>query len=405
MVTSKSDEPVGPAVILGLSRIFRKDFDPVQSSDSSVRPSGRVVDPEVTMQNMLMIYYWAVTVGSVMPIATTNIEKRSGFWLAFLVPGILYFILPGVLAATYYFKLIKMPPMQRSVVADAWRALQIACKAAGVRTLLTEGPAWNAARPSSTQTFAWDSTFVDELRRTRAAFKFFCFLPVYIIVDTGLTTLFVNMAAGMTTDGVPNDLLTGFNALVQVITIPILNFFVYPLFRRWGINFSPLRRIMFGFALTSVSMIVGAVLQWRVYETSPCGYSASKCAIGTGVSPLSLWSQLPLYGLPGIAGVFINVTGYELSINLAPQRMKAVIFAAQLFFVALASAAAAAASPSFHDPHLIWPFVGLAVANALAIPVAYFVLHDIDKEQKAVFELPILVPATSSDPNADEEKR
>ena len=105
-------------------------------------------------------------------------------------------------------------------------------------------------------------------------------------------------------------------------------------------------------AYTKRTPVIGAILQWRVYELSPCGYSASKCTIGTGVSPLSLWSQLPLYGLPGIAGVFINVTGYELSINLAPQRMKAVIFAAQLFFVALASAAAAAASPSFHDPHL-----------------------------------------------------
>ena len=50
----------------------------------------------------------------------------------------------------------------------------------------------------------------------------------------------------------------------------------------------------------------------------------------------------------------------------------------------------------------IWPFVGLAVANALAIPIAYFVLHDIDKEQKAVFELPVLV---SPDATADEEKR
>ena len=50
----------------------------------------------------------------------------------------------------------------------------------------------------------------------------------------------------------------------------------------------------------------------------------------------------------------------------------------------------------------VWPFVGLAVANALAIPIAYFVLHDIDKEQKAVFELPVL---GSPDAGEDEEKR
>lgn len=119
------------------------------------------------MQNMIMIYYFGVTIGAVFPLATTNIEKRVGFWLgvfirarlslhhtyacvpisAFLVPGILFFVLPLVLAFVYYCKLIKLPPMKHSVVADAVKVLGIACKAAGPGKLFVNGPNWEAAKP------------------------------------------------------------------------------------------------------------------------------------------------------------------------------------------------------------------------------------------------------------------
>lgn len=48
-----------------------------------------------------------------------------------------------------------------------------------------------------------------------------------------------------------------------------------------------------GFVLGMITMIISAIIQWRVYETSPCGYYASdNCA---GVSPISLWWQIPIY--------------------------------------------------------------------------------------------------------------
>ena len=54
-------------------------------------------------------------------------------------------------------------------------------------------------------------------------------------------------------------------------------------------------RMFIGFQLGTINMIGGAILQWRVYETSPCGYSASTCE--EGVSSVSLWWQLILYGV------------------------------------------------------------------------------------------------------------
>jgi dipeptide/tripeptide permease len=88
--------------------------------------------------------------------------------------------------------------------------------------------------------------------------------------------------------------------------------------------------------------------------------------------------QIPLYSLPALAEVcylfnacdpyaqtirpqiFINVTAYEIAYTRAPQRMKGVVFAIVLFMSAISSAITLAISPSFVDPNLIWPFVGLA---------------------------------------------
>lgn len=76
-----------------------------------------------------------------------------------------------------------------------------------------------------------------------------------------------------------------------------MNFLVYPFLARRRISFPPMYRMAFGFALGGVAMILGAILQWRVYETSPCGYYAT--SVGTEgvcedgqISTVSLWTQM-----------------------------------------------------------------------------------------------------------------
>lgn len=40
-------------------------------------------------------------------------------------------------------------------------------------------------------------------------------------------------------------------------------------------------------------MMVSAIVQWKIYESSPCGYNASDCEVGTTVSPISVWVMIP----------------------------------------------------------------------------------------------------------------
>ncbi|KAJ7491064.1 POT family-domain-containing protein [Mycena latifolia] len=374
------------------------DQSVVKVQSVTTLPSGEkvIIDPGATIQSMLMVYYWAVNVGAFMSVATSYSEKRIGFWLAYLIPGILYMLMPITLVFAYP-RLVRLPP-QGSVVLDAFNVFRTLFTRAGFMGMVKGGENWNVAKPTnieaagglknkSTGWVSWDDDFVEELKRTIVACKLFLFLPIFSIADDGISNIQTNQGASLTTNGAPNDLLGNFNALTIIFAVPLLNFVIYPWLRKMGINFSPIRRIVFGFLVAAVAMVIGAIIQWKIYTTSPCGYYASDCSIGTGVSPISVWVQIPLYSLPALAEIFINVTSYEIAYTRAPQRMKGVVFAIVLFMSALSSAITLIISPSFVDPNLIWPFVGLAVALVISAILIWFLFHKMDDEEASVLAI------------------
>ncbi|KAG5366317.1 Peptide transporter PTR2 [Yarrowia sp. B02] len=81
-------------------------------------PSGEqvVVDKETTLQRMTLVYYWAVNVGGFLGLGTAYAEKRIEYWLAFLVPTILYFFLPALLYIIRN-KVYKVPSSKNSIIA------------------------------------------------------------------------------------------------------------------------------------------------------------------------------------------------------------------------------------------------------------------------------------------------
>ncbi|KAJ7891313.1 PTR2-domain-containing protein [Mycena olivaceomarginata] len=374
------------------------DQSVVKHQSVTTLPSGErvIVDPSSTIQSMLMIYYWAVNVGAFFSVATSYSEKRIGFWLAYLLPGILYMIMPIALVIVYP-RLVRLPP-QGSVVLESFKVFRTLFSRAGFTGMLKGGENWNVAKPSnieaagglknkSTGWVTWDDDFVDELKRTIVACKLFLFLPIFNIADDGISTIQNNQGASLTTNGAPNDLLGNFNSLTIIFAVPLLNFVIYPWLRKMGINFSPIRRIVCGFLVAALAMVVGAIIQWKIYTTSPCGYQASDCSIGTGVSPISVWVQIPLYSLPALAEIFINVTSYEIAYTRAPQRMKGVVFAIVLFMSAISSAITLAISPSFVDPNLIWPFVGLAAGLVVCAIIIWLFFHKMDDEEASVLAI------------------
>jgi POT family proton-dependent oligopeptide transporter len=115
-----------------------------------------------------------------------------------------------------------------------------------------------------------------------------------------------------------------------------------------------------GFILAASSSIFGAVLQYRVYKTSPCGYYATGCI--KGVSPISIWWQVPIVVLGGISESLCRVTACEMAYTNAPKHLNAILLALFISMTAVSEAFLLPLLPAISDPHLIWVWAGPGIA-------------------------------------------
>ena len=347
-----------------------------------------ILDPEATAQRLVLAYYGLVNVGAFFGLATTYAEKDVGYWLAYSLPGFIYLLLP-ILLVLIYKKVIKKPSGRNQLV-QFFRVIGTAFKRGGFKKFGRKG-FWDGAKPSvlaaqgiislGGKPITWNDGFVEDVRRTIEACQIFLFFPVYVINDGGIGNIQTSQGSSMTTNGAPNDLLSNFNPLTIIIAIPIISYGLYPLLRRYKISFGPIKRITFGFLLAAASTVVGAITQYYVYQTSPCGYYATGCTVGSGVSPISIWVQVPQYMLGALSECFANVTALELAYARAPRDMKGLVMSMYLFSNALSAAIQEACTPGLNDPNLIWPFAATAIAGTILAVWFYFLYRHLDNDE------------------------
>ena len=345
-----------------------------QTPYTKVLESGEhvVVDPETTIQRVVLIFYGLINLGALFGIPTAFSAKKVGFWLAFLTPGIVYLPIPLILIL--FRKKIAKAPAKGSELSRFFSIITTAIRRNGGK--LWAANFWDAAKPSvwgarygantgetnPASSTPWTDKHVEEVRRTVSACQIFLLFPLWHLNNGGVGSVSTSQGASLTTNGAPNDLLNNINPLVIIIATPLLTHVVYPFLNYHKIHFGRVKRLTVGFTLAWISGILGALLQWRVYETSPCGYHATACDIGDGVSPLSVWWQVPNVALGALSECFCFVTAYELAYARAPKNMKAMVTSMLLFSNALASALGLIITPTIADPNLIWVWAGPAVA-------------------------------------------
>lgn len=392
-------------------------------------PSGErvVVDPEVTVQRVMLVFYGFINIGAFFAIATSYSEKYVGFWLAFLAPGIIYFALPALL--WYLYPRLTVYPPDGSALTKVWRILSISMKQTKGQFWKHEA-FWQAARPSvlaekgitsfGGKAISWTDKDVDDVRRTMVACAIFLYFPIYNLNDGGIGSVATSMGSTLTTNGAPNDLLVSFiypttlltlhsslrlhrildenkknkkntnllqnnfNPLTIIIAVPLLSYIIYPLLRHFRIPFGRISRITFGFILATLSSLIGALIQWRIYSTSPCGSHATSCT--SGVSPISIWVQTPIYALGALSECFCNVTAYELAYARAPEGMKALVMSVFLATSALSSALAEIISPVVRDPNLVGVWAAPAVALAVQTGVFWWRYRGVDGDEFMIYD-------------------
>ena len=163
-----------------------------------VLPSGErvIVDPAKTVERAFLVFYLFINVGAFMQLATTYAERYIGFWLAWLLPGIVYLLMPVVLF--YCYKRLYHAPPQGSVVLETMKVFRVLLSDGGWHRIFKGGPAfWDKAKPSyihdrdgtvDINRVFWDDTFVDEIRQSFRACQVFLLIPVFLMADGGMSS-------------------------------------------------------------------------------------------------------------------------------------------------------------------------------------------------------------------------
>lgn len=183
---------------------------------------------------------------------------------------------------------------------------------------------WDAAKPSviaqssSPKSVGWNDQFVVDCQRTAQACGIFIFLPIFFINDGGLGGAADALSVMLTTNGVPNDVIQNFNPLIIIFCIPVFNYGLYPLLRKYKIHFGPIARMTTGMMICSIGSLGWAIITYYAYKTGPCGNLASSltCVDADGVSltsPISIWWTTIPVTITAATEILVNVTAYGIA--------------------------------------------------------------------------------------------
>lgn len=364
-----------------------------------------IIDPEMTTERMMLWMFLALQVGGLMGIATSFLAKYEGFWAAFLVPTCVWLLVPALLYFIDHgpWHLVKLPP-GGSELGDLVRIHVLCLRKAGFGGLVRGRGFYDHARPSVLEASGdktvvpWDDKFVDDVRRTMEACAVFCFIPLSMINDGGLGASGNAQSAALTSNGVPNDLIDNLNPITTISVSFLLNVLVLPGLEKMGIKFGSIRRMTAGFLFSAIGASAFAVIQHHIYKTSPCGYQASSCEEGTGVSPLSLW----LYAIPtvvtAVSEPLVFVPAWSLAYARSPPNMKGFVMAVSWFSIAVGQMVSLASAGAVRDPNLVWVFAVPSILGVAAAIVFWILFRHLDQQEFFLGERTISSEQRSASP-------
>ncbi|CCE72991.1 Piso0_000599 [Millerozyma farinosa CBS 7064] len=356
------------------------DQYPEGSDMVKVLPSGEkvIMDRQKSLERMTLVFYWAINVGALFPIPAVYIERRIGYWFGFFIPIIIYLIIP--LVFWFVNGRLRKEKIQGSVLVNIAKILRVSFRGNWIKRL-RQHSFWDYARPSKMRqrgeefyvqkkqkAITWDDQWVLDVKEIVSITKVFLYFVVFNLCDaggSGATPALTAQSGSMTSDGTPNDMYSNFNPITIVGLIPLLDYGIYPLLRRFRIDFLPVWRITLGFLLAASSQAAAAIIQQKIYNTIACGYNATECVDNGIVAPINAWVSVVPYILSAASECFANTTAYELGYTRAPPLMKGLVQALFLLMTGIAAAIGDAISPALKDPHLVWYFAGLAIVGTV----------------------------------------
>lgn len=306
---------------------FKSNISPLvaeqyKDSKAYVRTNKRgvkvIVDPAATTARIYIYFYLLINLGAITgSLAMVYAEHFVGFWLSFTLPTICYLLCPALL--WYFKKTYILSPPTGSVMGKMWKLVRLAMKKSkGFR----DPEFWHRVKPSEIRMrgeavpdwMTFDDAWVDEVRRGILACKVFLWFPLYWLAYNQMLNNLVSQANTMVLGSTPNDILSNLNPLFIIITIPIMDFGVYPMLRKFKIPPTPIKKITAGFIIAALAMVSACVTQAYIYKMSPCGNRINaeiKAGRTDCTANISVWVQALPYGLIGLSEVLASITKLE----------------------------------------------------------------------------------------------
>ncbi|KAJ7926970.1 peptide transporter PTR2B [Mycena leptocephala] len=330
-----------------------------------ILPSGEtvIISPSLTLESIYLYFYLVLNLGSAGAISASFLARDNGYWAAFLVPTCIFITVPVLLYLSRN-SYVKTPP-RGAILIETFRVLRICLKLRELKT----SDFWDAAKPSTYSGreipvyITWDDEFVS-----------------YSQIDGNFGTI----AAGMTLNGAPNDVVQNLNPLSIIVMIPVFEQVIYPFLRRRGINFSPIKRITAGYFVIGLAMFYAAVLEKYLYSTSPCpNHQPAACIDNDGsslVSPISVWVVSAPYILVGAAEVFAVTASLEYAYAQAPRNMKSVVSAFSQLQTSFAAVLNFALIDVNVEDRFQWLFVSFGIVATIFAALFYWTFRDLEEK-------------------------
>lgn len=360
-----------------------------------------IIDPAVTSARIYNWFYLFINIGALIgQVCMAYAALYVGYWLAFLLPTLMFLCCPIVLVLCK--KNYKLTPPQGSVLGPAFKSLALATKMKfsfnpiQFHRNIADGQFWNDIKPShmGANKPAWmtfDDAWVDEVRRGFNACLVFLWYPLYWVTYNQINNNLTSQADTMRHPGVPPEIVNNLDPFCLIILIPICDLFIYPALRRAGINFTPLKRIALGFLTGAAAMVYAAVVQNYIYKHNECGsYPSEGLPSGDDCPPtnISIWVQSGSYILIAISEILASITALEYAFTKAPKNMRSMVMAVALFMTAIANAIGEAMNPLSTDPLLVWNYGSFAVIAGVAGVLFYLCFMSLDKDEDKLNQLP-----------------
>ncbi len=375
-----------------------------------------IVDPAQTSARIYNWFYLFINIGALVgQISMSYAALYVGYYLAFILPTVLFLLCPLVLII--FKKNYRLQPPQGSVLGPAIKLLVHATRGRWslnpFRTIhnLRHHDFWQDVKPSripSHQRPRWmtfDDAWVDELRRGFQACTVFLWFPLYWLTYNNINNNLTSQADTMRHTGLPPEIVSNLDPLCLIILIPVCDLAVYPALRRWGGSrakfLTPIRKITLGFWFGSAAMLYAAILQSYIYAHNECGRypneghgrlhdSDGSASVSADCRPadVSIWWQAPIYILIAISEILASVTSLEYAFTKAPRNMRSMVQAFSLCMTALANAIGEALIWLATDPLLVWNYAIMGVIAAVAGWAFWRVHGHLDEEEDRLNLLP-----------------